>query len=64
LIPGVEVMAKNVNTGISNTTITNETGSFAFQACSLAHTPWRPRCRDSRPRHTTIFNSARVNRFA
>src|SRR6476660_7780054 len=30
LIPGVEVTAKNVNTGISATTITNETGSFAF----------------------------------
>jgi len=30
LIPGVEVTAKNVNTGISNTTVTNETGSFVI----------------------------------
>jgi hypothetical protein len=30
LIPGVEVVAKNINTGITNTSITNETGSFAF----------------------------------
>src|SRR5262245_46617141 len=30
LIPGVEVTANNVNTGIANTTVTNETGSFAF----------------------------------
>jgi hypothetical protein len=30
LIPGVEVVAKNINTGITNTGITNETGSFAF----------------------------------
>src|SRR5215831_3826898 len=32
LIPGVEVTAKNVNTGISYTQVTNETGSFAFQS--------------------------------
>jgi hypothetical protein len=30
LIPGVEVTAKNVNTGISDTKITNETGNFVF----------------------------------
>jgi hypothetical protein len=30
LIPGVEVTAKNINTGITDTRITNETGSFAF----------------------------------
>src|SRR5262245_35597353 len=30
LIPGVEVTAKNVNTGISDTRLTNETGSFNF----------------------------------
>ena len=30
LIPGVEVTAKNINTGISETRITNETGNFAF----------------------------------
>jgi hypothetical protein len=30
LIPGVEVTAKNINTGISNTTVTNETGSFVI----------------------------------
>src|SRR5689334_3876962 len=30
LIPGVEVTAKNVGTGISNTTVTNETGNFVF----------------------------------
>jgi hypothetical protein len=30
LIPGVEVTAKNVNTGISNTSVTNETGSFVI----------------------------------
>src|SRR5215831_11743829 len=32
LIPGVEVTAKNVNTGITTTLVTNETGSFAFQS--------------------------------
>src|SRR5262245_31751266 len=30
LIPGVEVTAKNVNTGISDTRLTNETGNFVF----------------------------------
>ena len=30
LIPGVEVTAKNVNTGITETRLTNETGSFDF----------------------------------
>jgi hypothetical protein len=30
LIPGVEVTAKNINTGISDTRITNETGNFNF----------------------------------
>src|SRR5215470_18023961 len=30
LIPGVEVTAKNVNTGITDTRITNETGNFVF----------------------------------
>jgi len=30
LIPGVEVTAKNVNTGIAGTRITNETGSYDF----------------------------------
>ena len=30
LIPGVEVTAKNINTGITETRITNETGSFNF----------------------------------
>src|SRR5215813_2740836 len=30
LIPGVEVTAKNIGTGISNQTVTNETGNFVF----------------------------------
>src|SRR5262245_43837000 len=30
LIPGVEVTAKNIKTGISNQTVTNETGNFVF----------------------------------
>jgi hypothetical protein len=30
LIPGVEVTAKNVNTGITDTRLTNESGSFVF----------------------------------
>jgi hypothetical protein len=30
LIPGVEVTAKNINTGITDTRITNETGNFVF----------------------------------
>src|SRR5213596_1894596 len=30
LIPGVEVTAKNVNTGITDTRLTNETGNFVF----------------------------------
>src|SRR5215469_11765475 len=30
LIPGVEVTAKNVRTGITDTRVTNETGSFVF----------------------------------
>jgi len=30
LIPGVEVTAKNINTGITDTKITNETGNFVF----------------------------------
>ncbi|HLH31546.1 MAG TPA: TonB-dependent receptor, partial [Terriglobia bacterium] len=30
LIPGVEVTAKNVGTGITNMTVTNETGNFVF----------------------------------
>src|SRR6476660_6093109 len=30
LIPGVEVAAKNINTGIMDTRITNETGNFVF----------------------------------
>src|SRR5688500_708247 len=30
LIPGVEVTARNVNTGIVNTRITNETGNYEF----------------------------------
>src|SRR5678816_4447092 len=30
LIPGVEVTAKNINTGITETRITNETGNFVF----------------------------------
>jgi len=30
LIPGVEITAKNVNTGIAETRLTNETGSFDF----------------------------------
>jgi hypothetical protein len=30
LIPGVEVTAKNINTGIADTRITNETGNFVF----------------------------------
>jgi carboxypeptidase family protein/TonB-dependent receptor-like protein len=30
LIPGVEVTAKNINTGITASTITNETGNFNF----------------------------------
>jgi hypothetical protein len=32
LIPGVEVTAKNVDTGITNTLVTNETGNFVFQS--------------------------------
>src|SRR5687767_13053416 len=30
LIPGVEVSARNVATGIVNTTVTNETGTYQF----------------------------------
>ena len=30
LVPGVEVTARNVGTGITNTTITNETGTYQF----------------------------------
>src|SRR5216684_6628152 len=30
LIPGVEVTAKNVNTGITDTRLTNEAGNFVF----------------------------------
>jgi hypothetical protein len=30
LIPGVEVTAKNINTGITDTRLSNETGSFVF----------------------------------
>ena len=30
LIPGVEVTAKNINTGITDTRLTNETGNFVF----------------------------------
>src|SRR5947207_10662794 len=30
LIPGVEVTAKNINTGIADTRLTNETGNFVF----------------------------------
>jgi len=30
LIPGVEVTAKNIATGVASTTITNETGTFRF----------------------------------
>src|SRR5215468_6871131 len=30
LIPGVEVTAKNIRTGITDTRITNETGNFVF----------------------------------
>src|SRR5947207_8281452 len=30
LIPGVEVTAKNINTGISDTRLTNEAGNFVF----------------------------------
>ena len=30
LIPGVEVTAKNINTGIAATRVTNETGNFVF----------------------------------
>jgi hypothetical protein len=30
LIPGVEVTAKNINTGISSTSVTNESGSFVI----------------------------------
>src|SRR5262249_750919 len=30
LIPGVEVTAKNINTGITDTKITNESGNFVF----------------------------------
>jgi hypothetical protein len=30
LIPGVEVTAKNINTGIVNTRVTNETGAYEF----------------------------------
>src|SRR5688572_5251989 len=32
LIPGVEVTARNVATGIVNTTLTNEAGAYQFQA--------------------------------
>jgi hypothetical protein len=32
LIPGVEVSARNVATGIVNTTITNETGTYQFSS--------------------------------
>src|SRR5262245_13617116 len=30
LLPGVEVTARNVGTGIANTTVTNETGTYQF----------------------------------
>ena len=30
LIPGVEVIARNVNTGITATRLTNETGTYEF----------------------------------
>src|SRR5262249_49413768 len=30
LVPGVEVTAKNINTGITQTRLTNETGSYDF----------------------------------
>jgi hypothetical protein len=30
LIPGVEVTARNINTGITDTRVTNETGNFVF----------------------------------
>src|SRR5262249_60127324 len=30
LIPGVEVTAKNINTGITDTRVTNESGNFVF----------------------------------
>jgi len=32
LIPGVEVIAKNIKTGITNTSVTNESGSYVFQS--------------------------------
>src|SRR5262245_37324866 len=32
LIPGVEVTAKNIKTGISNQTVTNETGNVVFSS--------------------------------
>src|SRR5262245_44489776 len=30
LLPGVEVTARNVGTGIANSTVTNETGTYQF----------------------------------
>jgi len=48
LIPGVEVTAKNVNTGIIDTRLSNESGNFVFPASSRALTHCRLRFRDFR----------------
>jgi hypothetical protein len=42
-IPGVTITANNTNTGIANTTITNEAGAYNFPVCKRELT----RCRRS-----------------
>ena len=37
LIPGVEVTAKNINTGITDTKVTNETGNFVFPSLQFGN---------------------------
>ena len=49
LLPGVDVTATQTGTGISRSTVTNETGSYVLPNLTTDPTVSRRHCRDSRP---------------
>ena len=52
LIPGVEVTARQTDTGVASTAVTNETGTYRFPACSRDPMKSAPPYRVFKPRHS------------
>jgi len=64
LIPGVEVTAKNINTGIAATRLSNEAGNYEFPSLQPGVYTVSAAYPDFKPLRITTSNSVKVSKSA